>query len=97
MPLVVGGADHRFLWSAFSSQANYRLYCGLVMLYYRRRLPHWIPNNTAIFITWRLAGSVPPKSPDFLTPENTGRISFRERDERSTVRTVAPFGYGSPP
>lgn len=29
------------------------------MLYYRRRLPHWIPDEAVIFVTWRLAGSTP--------------------------------------
>ena len=29
------------------------------MLDYRRRLPHWQPDETPIFITWRLWGSLP--------------------------------------
>jgi REP element-mobilizing transposase RayT len=29
------------------------------MLLYRRRLPHWIPDDTILFVTWRLAGSKP--------------------------------------
>jgi hypothetical protein len=28
---------------------------------YRRKLPHFHPGNTCLFITWRLAGSVPGK------------------------------------
>jgi REP element-mobilizing transposase RayT len=27
--------------------------------YWERRLPHWIPDETPIFVTWRLAGSLP--------------------------------------
>ena len=27
---------------------------------YRRRLPHWFPEDAAVFMTWRLAGSIPP-------------------------------------
>ena len=27
--------------------------------YWERRLPHWIPDDTPIFVTWRLAGSLP--------------------------------------
>ena len=30
------------------------------MLFYRRRLPHWFPDDATVFVTWRLAGSVPP-------------------------------------
>ncbi len=31
------------------------------MSFYRRNLPHWIPEGTAIFLTWRLYGSLPRK------------------------------------
>ena len=42
------------------------------MLCYRRRLPHWVPDDTVIFVTWRLAGSAPPSRPETLTAEGTG-------------------------
>ena len=29
------------------------------MSYYERRLPHWHPDHAAIFVTWRLHGSLP--------------------------------------
>jgi putative transposase len=29
------------------------------MSYTERRLPHWIPEQTPIFVTWRLAGTLP--------------------------------------
>jgi len=29
------------------------------MHYWRRRLPHWTPDNSTIFVTWRLAGTRP--------------------------------------
>ena len=29
------------------------------MVYYRRSLPHWQPEGTALFVTWRLHGSLP--------------------------------------
>ncbi|HEY5481064.1 MAG TPA: transposase [Verrucomicrobiae bacterium] len=29
------------------------------MAYYERRLPHWHPDHAAIFVTWRLHGSLP--------------------------------------
>src|ERR1700726_4417824 len=25
----------------------------------RRRLPHWVPNEVPVFVTWRLAGTFP--------------------------------------
>ena len=32
------------------------------MPFTRRHLPHWIPEETAVFVTWRLAGSLPPRT-----------------------------------
>src|SRR5579859_3791497 len=29
------------------------------MSYYHRRLPHWHPEGTFLFVTWRLFGSLP--------------------------------------
>jgi putative transposase len=50
------------------------------MLCYRRRLPHWIPDDTVVFVTWRLAGSAPPVAPEFPTAENTGRTPFFRKE-----------------
>ena len=30
------------------------------MTFYRRRLPHWHPENRPVFLTWSLRGSLPP-------------------------------------
>ena len=35
------------------------------MPYYERRLPHWDPEDAAIFITWRLYGSFPKPAPEW--------------------------------
>jgi putative transposase len=47
--------------------------------FHRRRLPHWIPNDSIVFVTWRLAGSPPPPKPEFFRPAaDTGSArSFR--------------------
>jgi len=42
------------------------------MAFTRRHLPHWIPEDTAIFVTWRLAGSLPPQA----------KIPFLQQDEQ---------------
>jgi len=36
------------------------------MSYHRRRLPHWDPDNAAIFLTWRLHGTLPAPQPEWL-------------------------------
>jgi REP element-mobilizing transposase RayT len=60
-------------------------------MFYRRHLPHWFPDRSIIFVTWRLAGSAPPVTPEILTAENTGRIPFHVRDERLDRCSSGPF------
>ncbi len=52
-------------------------------LEYRRKLPHWIPDQTAIFLTWRLAGSL-PRHPEILTIRKPTRsvVEYEEQLER---------------
>ena len=40
---------------------------------YRRNLPHWHPEKTAIFITWRLYGSLPAKRPKEHKQDSAGK------------------------
>ena len=61
------------------------------MLWYRRRLPHWVPDDTVIFVTWRLAGSAPPVDPAILTAENTGRTPFLMNDRALGTSGTGPF------
>jgi len=61
------------------------------MLLYRRRLPHWVPDDTVIFVTWRLAGSAPPVAREFLTAENTGRTPFVRKDKALDCSRAGPF------
>ncbi|MBM3749295.1 MAG: transposase [Acidobacteria bacterium] len=52
------------------------------MLFYRRRLPHWIPDPAAVFVTWRLAGSLPPARRDVRRADQTDPAGFLQRDQR---------------
>ncbi|HEX4003129.1 MAG TPA: transposase [Candidatus Acidoferrales bacterium] len=45
------------------------------MTFYRRNLPHWHPDSKALFITWRLHGSL-PKPREFQADED----AFMEED-----------------
>src|SRR5437870_2468365 len=44
--------------------------------YWERHLPHWIPEDTPIFVTWRLAGTKPQSlgGPDWLQQPAIARI-----------------------
>ena len=56
------------------------VFCGLSgsMPFSRRHLPHWVPEEATVFVTWRLAGSVPSRI-DFPPTEAE---SFLEQKER---------------
>ena len=41
------------------------------MTFYRRNLPHWIPDGRTIFLTWRLYGSLPRRAARQLAGAHT--------------------------
>jgi REP element-mobilizing transposase RayT len=57
------------------------------MIATRRHLPHWIPGEIPIFVTWRLAGSLPKTRPDKA-------ITFLEEDEELDRHPIGPLWLG---
>ena len=54
------------------------------MAYYKRRLPHWQPEGAAIFLTWRLRGSLPKELFESLPTTTPGKafvLADRELDQ----------------
>jgi putative transposase len=66
------------------------------MLDYRRRLPHWIPDHSILFLTWRLAGSLPSSGPEVLSTHRTSRLGFAQQDERLARSSSGPFWLRDP-
>ena len=63
----------------------------------RRHLPHWHPSGTAVFITWRLHGSLPKNIPP-LTPKadlNSGQ-EFVRRDNLLDRAQTGPVWLKEP-
>ena len=61
------------------------------MAYYERHLPHWQPEGAALFVTWRLYGSLPTiKVPRSQLPKRTFETVDRELD----LATVGPLWLG---
>src|SRR3989442_1111965 len=57
------------------------------MAYYERRLPHWHPDSRALFVTWRLHGSLPAGirlRDDETTPGKIFRAFDRVLDQAAT-------------
>jgi len=65
--------------------------------YYARNLPHWHPDGRAVFLTWRLSGSLPRA---FL--ERLGRLKtnpgsqFLEADRRLDAAQSGPMWLAKP-
>ncbi len=57
------------------------------MIFYRRHLPHLIPDDTAIFVTFRLAGSIP-------SPTNgpTGPVWLQDSRIASVIADALHYG-----
>lgn len=78
------------------------VFCGLprfvhdFMLFYRRRLPHWIPDQAIIFLTWRLAGSLPQPSPDIDVTDNTAHLRLLQQDGQLDRRHCGPAWLQDP-
>jgi putative transposase len=46
---------------------------------YRRNLPHWYPEGTAVFVTWRLQGTL-PRGKELPGPSDGGAFRKWDRD-----------------
>jgi REP element-mobilizing transposase RayT len=56
-------------------------------MFYRRHLPHWQKANSALFITWRLYGSLPRKTlASYLKENNPGKRFFLLDSELDKAR-----------
>lgn len=59
-------------------------------MFYRRRLPHWIPEDAIIFLTWRLAGSTPASLPEIIT------LDYLAGKRESSAAASGPFWLRDP-
>lgn len=50
------------------------------MSYYERTLPHWQPEGRAVFLTWRLSGSLPQRVLKALKLSKTAELGRRFRE-----------------
>ena len=68
---------------------------AVTMSFHRRRLPHWMPDQAIIFVTWRMAGSPPPpdEPPERFDPVRSGyRTHGSPTCWRTLFCTVKPCG-----
>jgi hypothetical protein len=65
------------------------------MSYYERTLPHWHPDGAAIFLTWRLFGSLPASVPRLARQETPGK-AFLALDRELDRSTYGPLWLKDP-
>ena len=58
------------------------------MSYYERNLPHWQPEGAALFLTWRLHGSL-PRAVEILEHSSPGKV-FVAMDRRLDGAATGP-------
>ena len=56
--------------------------------FYKRRLPHWQPEGAALFVTWRLAGSIA------ATDEHPSTGPYHLQDEKLAGLVATALRYG---
>ena len=66
------------------------------MCEYRRRLPHFHPEATYLFLTWRLWGSLPAKPNSDLTVYSTRGQAFVAQDRILDRHATGPFWLKQP-
>jgi hypothetical protein len=59
-------------------------------MFWRRRLPHWVPEESIVFVTGRLAGTMPRLSPALLTNSPNIGQSFLQNDRELDGITTGP-------
>lgn len=69
----------------------------LPMTYYERNLPHWLPEGRAIFLTWRLYGSLPGEVVRQLRKlEKEPGKQFLTADQRLDAAATGPRWLSDP-
>jgi putative transposase len=66
--------------------------------YYRRNLPHWLPEGKTLFITWRLYGSLPRtvEAPGGRRTAISGNNQFKEVDKALDRADFGPTWLKAP-
>ena len=66
-------------------------------MFWRRRLPHWVPEDSIAFVTWRLAGTHPQLPPEVIHRDpHPGRF-FVAQDRRQDRALQGPRWLQDPP
>ena len=65
-------------------------------MFWRRRLPHWIPADSIVFVTWRLAGTLPQPAPSVLIDDTHTLGTFPLQDRSLDCAMKGPRWLENP-
>jgi putative DNA methylase len=65
-------------------------------MYWQRRLPHWVPHQATVFLTWRLAGTLPQPAPALLTNDPHPGATFVRKDRELDRTRLVPHWLKDP-
>ena len=65
-------------------------------MYWQRRLPHWVPDQATVFLTWRLAGTLPQRTPALLTNDPHPGATFVRKDRELDRTPLGPRWFKDP-
>ena len=99
-PVLVAGSQRTFSAPSFSlciqESGNILRSAGTLPLgMYRRNLPHWYPYDAAVFVTWRLFGTL-PRRPRAPRREVVDGNAFREVDRQLDLAAFGPIWLREP-
>src|SRR5580692_5913602 len=63
-------------------------------MFWRRYLPHFTPEGQPVFVSWRLAGSIPVPPPNLLKNDPNPGKSFADFDRKLDRSQLGPQWLG---
>jgi REP element-mobilizing transposase RayT len=65
-------------------------------VFWYRRLPHWVPEDKIVFVTWRLAGTLPQPPPAFLVQDSCAGMRLPLHDLPLDLTRIGPRWLENP-
>jgi REP element-mobilizing transposase RayT len=90
-PTAIGSAVRP---TAIGSAGGLAAGSGKIMFWYRR-LPHWVPEDSIVFLTWRLAGTL-PQPPTLLVADSDAGRRFLLHDRQLDLTRDGPRWLENP-
>ena len=65
-------------------------------MFWQRRLPHWVPEDATVFVTWRLAGTLSQPTPELLFNDPHPGVTFPRKGRELDRTPLGPHWLKDP-